>query len=227
MKNITNDRVTEYTDSLFVPISTAFDNLRKWAEEDNIPIIQRETEGLLVSLLKMNNPKRILEVGTAIGYSAGVMAMTCPKASILTLEKNQLMYEKALANIKELNLESNIEVCQCDAKEMLNALKLEVKENKRSPFDFVFIDAAKSHYTKFWLQIIQMVKKGAVIVCDNVLQRGMTADESYDTYDKHRTNIRKMREFLEYISSLPKVHTTILAVGDGVSISYIERDSEE
>lgn len=195
MKNITNDKVTEYTDSLFVPISIPFANMRVLAEENNVPIIQRETEGLLISLLKMYKPKRILEVGTAIGYSAGIIASTCPNASILTLEKSQDMYHNAIENINKLHLESQIEVCQCDAKEMLNTLKLEVKDNMRPPFDFVFIDAAKSHYTKFWLQIIQMVENGAVIVCDNVLQRGMTADETYDTYDKHRTNIRKMREF--------------------------------
>lgn len=221
MRNITNQDVVDYLDELFTPVSNELEEMRVNAESRNIPVIQRETERLLISLLEMNKPKRILEIGTAVGYSAAVFAKVRKGAEIITLEKSKPSYEEALQNIDKLNLKSDIQVIFGDAKDMINLLG---KENKNiEPFDFVFIDAAKSHYMNFWNDIKDITKKGSVIFCDNVLMRAMTVDKKYDTHDKHRTNIKNMRAFLEYITNLEDVDTSVLPVGDGVSISYKKR----
>ncbi|MEG0292208.1 MAG: O-methyltransferase [Anaerovoracaceae bacterium] len=217
MKNITNKKITDYTDSLFKGLNKKFNDLRIYAEENNIPIIQKETESLLISILQMTRPKNVLEIGTAIGYSASVMAEIINDAKIITLERSEFMYDAAIKNIEDLGHDENIDIIFGDARE-----ELEILAQNSSSFDLVFIDAAKSHYMKFWEEIRKMTKSGSIVICDNVLQRGMTVDSVYDTHDKHRTNIKNMREFLEYITSLEDVHTSILAVGDGVSISYIK-----
>jgi predicted O-methyltransferase YrrM len=115
-----------------------------------------------------------------------------------------------------------MEVYEGDAREALDKLVSEVEKGERELFDFVFIDAAKSYYLEFWHKIRKMTKSGSVVVCDNTLMRGMTVDDAFDPKDKHRTNIRNMREFMDYITGLKDVHTSILPVGDGVTISYIK-----
>ena len=106
--------------------------------------------------------------------------------------------------------------------ESLITLKKQVKCGERDPFDFVFIDAGKSHYTDFWNEVIEMVHSGSVIFADNVLMRGMTVDNKYDIHDKHRTNIKNMRAFIDTVTGDERYQTTLLPVGDGVTISFIK-----
>lgn len=222
MRNITNDAVTAYIDERFRPIDQKMWRTRLYAEDKYIPIIQRDVEGLLVSLLHLHKPKRILEIGTAIGYSGSVMAKTLPEAHIVTLERSEDMLKAAYENFKLFETEEQMEVYEGDAREALDKLVMEVESGQRELFDFVFIDAAKSYYLEFFQKIRRMIKAGSVIVCDNTLMRGMTVDDAFDPKDKHRTNIRNMREFMDYITGLKDVHTSILPVGDGVTISYIK-----
>ena len=132
------------------------------------------------------------------------------------------MLELADENIEKLGYEEEIEILCGDCLEIMKKLNgLSESGNNESGYDFIFIDAGKSHYLKFWQEAVKIVKKGGIIVCDNVFMRGMTVDSSYDIHRKHKTSIRNMREFLDYIIELENVHTSILSIGDGVSLSYI------
>ena len=112
-----------------------------------------------------------------------------------------------------------------DAREVLENLFKEVKD-ENDLYDVVFIDAAKSHYKSFWDLALPLCKPDAMIICDNVLMKGMTASDEYDPNRKYKTSIRKMREFIKYITSLEYADTCILPVGDGVSISVIDKQTE-
>ncbi|MDD6311148.1 MAG: class I SAM-dependent methyltransferase [Firmicutes bacterium] len=127
------------------------------------------------------------------------------------------MHEAAISNIENLGFSDRITALLGDAREVLEGLKGE------EPFDFVFIDAAKSHYKAFWDLAFPLCEDNALIVCDNVLMKGMTASDEFDTKHRYKTSIRKMREFLDYINNIEGVETSVLPVGDGVSISVINK----
>ncbi|MCI8283900.1 MAG: O-methyltransferase [Firmicutes bacterium] len=212
--NITNEKVIDYLDSLYRPLTPELGELRLKAEEDFVPIILRDTERFLDTMLRIVKPKRILEIGAAIGYSASCFAEICGRdTKIITLEADEKMHEKAVKNIERLGFSDQIDVIFGDARETAEGLS--------GMFDFVFIDASKSHYLEFWQAVKKNVGMGAVIVCDNVLMRAKTASSEYDPKHKFRTNIRKMREFLDYICNTDEAVTSVFAAGDGISVSYI------
>ena len=223
MRNITNERVTEYIEQKYSPLNQPMWRMRLDAENHYIPIIQRDVESMLINYLNILKPKTILEVGTAIGYSAITMSETLPEATIVTLERSPQMAEKARENFTKYNKNEKIQLMYGDAIESLIDLKEQVKSAERETFDFVFIDAGKSHYLDFWNQVIEMIHPGSVIFCDNVLMRGMTVDNRYDVRNKHKTNIKNMREFIDAITGDERYQTTLLPVGDGVTVSYIRR----
>lgn len=208
---ITNELVKEYIDGLYHPFDEYLVGLRQKGEEGHIPIILKDTETLLKVLLDMKKPKKILEVGTAIGYSSAMMAAYCPEAVIYTVENDPLYVADAKENLAKYK---NVHIVECDGRQM--------SEYIDEVFDFVFIDAAKSHYRKFWDQALKLTKKGSIIVCDNVIMKGSIADETVDKKKRFITNIKYMRQFLEYITDLEDVTTTVLAAGDGVSISVLK-----
>ncbi len=220
-RNIISDATTNYLERKFKPLNQELWRMRLDSENKYVPIIQRDVESLMIVLLDILQPNRILEIGTAKGYSMLVMANKAPNARIVSLEKNILMAQEANENIKAADLTKRADVIRGDAKKTLFELQKKVKSGVEKPFDFVFIDASKSHYKEFWDIIVEMVSDKAFIMCDNIFMRGMTIDDAYDVNDKHRTNIRKMREFLDYITAIEDIDTAILPVGDGVSISYI------
>lgn len=222
MRNITNEKVTEYIEQRYIPINQKLWRMRLDAEDKYIPIIQRDVETLMISILNILKPKNILEVGTAIGYSSVVMAKTVDDSKIITMERAPEMIEKAVETLTDFQVEDRVKILVGDARENMDLLRDQCLKGEQEKFDFVFIDGAKSHYLEFWHKLKDQVKPGAIIFCDNVLMRGMTVDNSYDIRDKHRTNIKNMREFLDYITGLKDVQTSILPVGDGVTISYIK-----
>ena len=213
--NITNEKVTDYLDGFYKIPNIQLKPWREESERKHIPIILKETERLLTCLLIMNQPTRILEIGTATGYSAVVMAKVLDKVEIVTMENNEERYLQALNNIKNMGLEDRITVKHGDAAEILKKLEKEGTEL----FDFVFIDAGKSHYKSFWDRAIKLTKEKSVIICDNVLMRATVVDKAYDPKGRHKTSIKKMQEFLEYITHIEGVETAVLASGDGISIS--------
>ncbi len=223
---ITSPLVTEFLQDYYKPLNKNLEKLREISRADKVPLIRRETEMFLNTLLELKQPRKILEIGTAIGYSAVYFATSCPHAMVYTVEKDEYMYRAARINVRQSRLETQIKVMHGDGAEAVEALKA----NGITGFDMVFIDAAKSRYQAFLDSALTVCRDGALIVCDDILQNGLTLiDQDMDPKRerKHRTNIRQMREFLEQITSDPRLSTSLNAVGDGMSVSvYHAPDGE-
>lgn len=220
--NITNDLVTEYLNGFYRPVSEELALLRRIGEKDGVPIILKETETCLNLLLTLHHPSKILEVGTAIGYSALYYAERCPDAEIFTIEKDEAAFQAAKHNIDAAGKSSQIHCLLGDGQEQIEKLR----DQGTNEFDFIFIDAAKSHYRRFLDAALTVSREGALIVSDNILQKAMTCSDTYDTQKKHKTNIRKMREYVDYISREPSLETSLLAVGDGLAVTVYRGEHE-
>ena len=218
--NITNKIITSYINTLYTGSSPKLNELRAFAEEKRVPIILKDTEGLLLNLLRIKRPERLLEIGAAVGYSACCFAEGCG-CSVTTIEADKETYETALSNVQNLGFDDKVKVLHGDAREVMENLASDISEEEL--YDVVFIDAAKSHYKAFWDLALPLCKDDALIICDNVLMKGMTASDEYDPNKKYKTSIRKMREFIKYITGLDYADTCILPVGDSVSISVIRK----
>ena len=217
--NITNTVITEYINGFYNERTTALKELRKEAEANHVPIILRDTEDLLESLVLLKKPTKILEIGAAVGYSSSFFASLDENIKVTTIEADEATYETAKANIKKLGYEDRITLLFGDAREVL--ANLEKEGNK--DYDLVFIDAAKSHYKAFWDLSMPIVKNDALVICDNILMKGMTASDEFDVKKKYKTSIKKMRDFLDYINSLEYAKTSTLSVGDGITISVLNK----
>lgn len=214
--NITNDKVTEYINGFYKPLTPKLGTLRESAEKDRVPIILRDTENFLLSLMLIKKPSCILEIGAAVGYSASFFAEAYTEVKVVTIESDQEKYYTARRNIEELGYLPRVKVLLGDAVEVMNKLY-----ESKPQFDIVFIDASKSHYKEFWDSAILMCSPGSVIVSDNVLMKAMTVSDEYDFNGKHKTNIRRMREYVEFIHTLDYCKTAVLPIGDGIAVSYI------
>lgn len=212
--NITSEFVSEYLRDFYRPVSDSLYALRLKAEQDGVPVILRETEEFLCFMMKVLHPETVLEIGTAVGYSSMVFASM--GASVITVEKDEKMAEKAAGNFELMGFSHKIRLLKGDGEEVLKSLK--EKENGLS-FDMVFIDAAKSHYKRFLDAALPLCRSGAVIISDNVLLKGTTASDSLDPNRRFKTNIKRMREYLTYISDHPRLDTAIIACGDGLALS--------
>ncbi len=221
--NITNQQVTEYLNGFYCCLDEDLEILRETGERDNVPIILRETEAVLSLLLSLKRPKRILEIGTAIGYSAVYFAKKCPEAVIYTIDKDETAVRSAKHNIDQAGLSDRIHILLGDGQEQEEKLS----DNRIGDFDFVFIDGAKSHYRRFLDSALPLCRKGALIVSDNILMRAATVSEEYDTGRKHKTNRKKMREYVEYICSSRELETSLMSVGDGLAVSIYRGENEE
>lgn len=214
MSNITNDKVLHYIEELYKPSSSFLSNLRAEAETRDIPIITRDTEMMMESIIRISKPLMVLELGTAIGYSAIFFAAIKQDLKITTLEISVKMYDEAIINIQKSGFSDRIHVLKGDAAEILNDL---------SPkFDLIFIDASKSHYKLFFDLCLNHAKSGTIIVSDNILYKGITACDSFLDSRRNKTIMRRMREYLTYITLLDSVQTSVLPVGDGVAISIVK-----
>lgn len=211
--NITNDIVTEYINNFYKPVDSAFGDLRREAEERRVPIILKETESFLAFLVNMITPKTVLEIGTAVGYSAMLFARL--GAEVITIEKDENMATIAKDNIERMGFSSRVTVLTGDGAEVVES----TMKGSNQSFDLVFIDAAKSHYKRFLDAALPLCHEGTAIVSDNVLLKAATASDMYDTKGRFKTNIKNMRLYLDYISEHPKLETVILACGDGLALS--------
>lgn len=208
------NEINAFLDSFYNPLDPHLIELRK-GEKEYVPYIRKQTETLIGILLGLHKPKRILELGTAIGYSAIFMAKKCPECMIFTVERNREAAEEARKNIEAFGLSNRIRVLEGDCLEVLESLK----EQGEGEFDLLFIDAAKSHYKEFIEESMALLNKGALILSDDVFQRGITISEKEDPEGKHKTSSKNMREYLNYITSSPIFETSILNVGDGLAIT--------
>ncbi len=211
MSNINQDYVVEYIRSL-VKDDENLKDIREYGDENQVPIIHPEVKQLLKVLVNIKKPKSVLEVGTAIGYSAMIMASSMPEdGKIYTIERNPKMIEKAEEFISEKGFDSKIEILKGEAKEILSEFN--------TPVDMVFLDGAKGHYEDFLLTIMDNLNENGIIVADNVLYKGMIATDDL-VVRRQKTIVKRMRSFLEYISERDDFETSIIPIGDGLSISY-------
>ncbi|WP_078545461.1 O-methyltransferase [Litchfieldia alkalitelluris] len=206
-----SEELITYLESLIQPRPTFIQELEAFAEENHVPIMDKITAEAILQLLRISNPKRILEIGTAIGYSAIRMGLTLPEAKIVTVERNKGRYEQAIENINTANKAEQINVLFGDALELTDEI------DKRGPYDVIFIDAAKGQYKRFFESYEGFLADQGLIITDNVLFKGLVVKEIEDK--RKRQLVDKIKMYNEWLSSHPNYVTTILPVGDGIAIS--------
>lgn len=184
--------------------------LEELALKEYIPIIQPEVVQLIKVIFKAANVKNVLEIGTAIGYSAINFAYFT-KGEITTIERSAEMAETARKNIEKCGLGNQIEVVEGDA--------LEILKNINKTYDCIFLDAAKGQYINFLPECLRILKPGGLLISDNVLYRGKVALDGFIPR-KHRTIIRNLKEYINEITE--KLETTVLPIGDGVAVSIVK-----
>lgn len=205
-----------FVESYHRSLSPELEKLRLDNENSGIPLILKETEDMLSMLLNLKKPKHILEIGTAHGYSALFFATGCPDARIVTIEKEDFMADAATANFSNSVCGNRIELLRGDAEEVLSNHLFKDK------FDFVFIDAGKTHYREYFSLAEKLCSPGAVIVCDNILINGWIYDRTLPGARRHRTNVKYMKSFLEYINNREDLTVALSSSGDGLAIIKLD-----
>jgi predicted O-methyltransferase YrrM len=186
--------------------------LEKYARETNVPIVRPQMQSLLKFLLTWGRPMKILEVGTAIGFSALLMSEYAPQGChITTIEKYEKRIPLAKENFKKAGKEDRITLLEGDAVEIL--------ADMQETFDFIFMDAAKGQYIHFLPDILRLLEPGGLLVSDNILQDGDIVESKYAVTRRNRTIHNRMREYLYALTHHEKLETVILPVADGVTLS--------
>lgn len=189
------------------------EEIKEKALEDHIPIIMDDTLEEVAKILMKKKPVKILEIGTAVGYSAICFSKYLSEGGYIdTIERDEERVKEAIQNIKDLGLENKINIFEGDALEVLPTLT--------GKYDIVFIDAAKGKYPIFLQEALRMLEKNGIIIADNILYKGYTLSD----YNKHkqRTAVRGLREYLKTLEEIANMETEILEVGDGLAISKLK-----
>lgn len=189
------------------------EKLEEQAVKDDIPIMDPVSMQFVMQLVRLQKPKRILELGTAIGYSALQIAAASPESEIVTIERDELRFKQAQENIKALQMQDRIEILFGDALEMAH----EVTE--KSPFDLLLIDAAKGQYQRFFDLYHPLILKGGVILTDNVLFKGYV-DNPNKQHPRFAKLGQKIRQYNDWLCGHSEYITSVVPIGDGVAISY-------
>ncbi|QSX08659.1 O-methyltransferase [Alkalibacter rhizosphaerae] len=218
MGQINQDYIEDYIRGLLPKRNDLLNRLEIEAAEEHVPIIHPEVAQYLEVMVRSHDYKKILEIGTAIGYSAIRFASIHHAMQVDSVELSEEMIEKAEKNIKEAGLENQIKIHPGDASQVIKTLE--------GPYDMIFLDGAKGHYVHMLEDCLRLLSPKGMIISDNVLFRGMVAS---NTVLKRRkiTIVKRMRRFLEEISADPRIHTTIIPLGDGVAVSIWNRDHME
>ena len=210
---IVNERIVSYIHSLEQSRGPFLDELRAYAEANRVPIIRREVESFLEVLLSIQRPKAILELGTAIGYSAIFMGRcVCENSRIVIIENYEKRILSAKENIKKAGMEQKICLVEGDALE-------EMKKMQSESFDFIFMDAAKAQYIYFLQEAVRLLKTGSVLVADNVLQEGDLIESRYAVTRRDRTIHARMRDYMYEVKNRQDLVTTVVPIGDGMTVS--------
>ncbi len=209
---IVNERIVSYIHSLERSNGEVCDEIEEFAHQTNVPIIRKEMESFLRVLIEIKKPKRILELGTAIGYSAILMANSMPEdCRITTIENYDKRIPIAKENFKRAGVEDKVELLEGDALEILQKLD--------EPYDFVFMDAAKAQYPVYLKEIMRLLPVGGILIADNVLQDGELVESRYAVERRNRTIHSRMREYLYEVKNMKELETTIIPIGDGITLS--------
>ncbi|MEQ8199608.1 MAG: O-methyltransferase [Clostridiaceae bacterium] len=211
MSGVTFDYMEKYLRDLIPDREGSLKELEEFAVENRVPIVQKETAKFLEFMVSFQKPERILELGTAIGYSSILMYEASKgEAHITTVERSPEMVEMANRNIQRFSLEDSIKVIEGDC--------LEVLESLEEPFDMIFMDAGKGHYNHFLPHCLRLLKDDGIIIADNVLFRGMVAS---DELVKRRkiTIVKRMRTYLDLVSKDKDLITSVIPMGDGIALT--------
>lgn len=210
MTNINHDYIDRFLIGMIPERIGILKEIEEYAKENHVPIITPDIASLLAVLIKTAKVKTILEIGTAIGYSAIHMGM-CAKEdfSITTIERNEESAALAADFIKKAGMGDNIKIITGAAEEVLNDIP--------GSFDMIFVDAAKGQYMDFMKKSIDKLRVGGLYICDNVLFRGMVADRSL-LIRRKITIVKRLKKFLSFISSCESLETVIIPIGDGISV---------
>lgn len=209
---IVDERLVTYINSLDTGNTAMLDQIEREATADYVPIIRKEMQSFLKFLLAMKKPVRILEVGTAVGFSAILMAEYDPvPCQITTIENYEKRIPIARENFKRAGKEAQIALLEGDAAEVLKTLE--------GPYDFIFMDAAKGQYIHFLPEILRLLAKDGVLVSDNVLQDGDVIESRFAVTRRNRTIHKRMREYLYTLTHSEELVTAVLPVGDGITLS--------
>jgi len=209
---IVDERLVTFINSFDSGNTEELEQIEKEAIETYVPIIRKEMQNFLKMLLAMKKPARILEVGTAIGFSAILMAEYNPAdCQITTIENYEKRIPIARENFKRVGKEQQITLLEGDAAEVL--------KNIEEPFDFIFMDAAKGQYIHFMPEVLRLLKKDGILVSDNVLQDGDIIESRYVVTRRNRTIHKRMRDYLYQLTHHEELVTSILPIGDGITVS--------
>lgn len=195
-------------------------SIKQKALENHVPILQDVSLELIEVILKIKRPNKILEIGTAVGYSAIQFSkyLEGENSKIKTIELKEDMYNIAIKNISDMQLIDKIEVINADATKYLSTL-----DEKKESYDVIFIDAAKGQYLVFLEEAIRLAKDNAVIIADNVYFHGRVLN-GYNEH-RHRTATNRLKEYIRIVTEDSRLTSTILNVGDGVAISIVNKEN--
>ncbi|WP_310259156.1 O-methyltransferase [Fictibacillus barbaricus] len=210
---LVSNEVNQYIENLIQARTQHVLQMEQYAKENDVPIMELIGMETLLTYVRLKNPKRILEVGTAIGYSAIRMSLVCSSAEIITIERDEDRFNIAKQNVAALDLQDKIHLLLGDANELQSQVE------HYAPYDFIFIDAAKGQYQNFFDHYSSMLSSDGIIVTDNILFRGFVADESGLESRRLRSLVKKIRSFNSYLMQHPDFHSTIVPVGDGMMVS--------
>lgn len=214
---IIDERMSAFIDSLDRGNTPFLDEIEKYARETQVPVIRKPMQSLLKFLLELSKPKSVLEVGTAVGFSALLMSEYAPEdCHITTVEKYEKRIPVAKENFRRAGREDRISLLEGDAAEILGTLE--------GSYDLIFMDAAKGQYIHFLPDVLRLLAAGGLLVSDNVLQDGDIIESRYAVTRRDRTIHARMREYLYELKHHPKLETVILPVGDGVTLSIKKAD---
>lgn len=191
--------------------------MEKYAEEYNVPIIEKDSIKFIMKYIKLNNVKEILEIGTAIGYSGILMASVDDNIELTTIERDEKRYMEAIKNVKKCGLEKRIEVVFQDA--------LDVNLIGRT-YDLIFIDAAKGQYIKFFEKFSHYLSPNGVIITDNIKFHGLVGKRTEDMSKNLNSLVSKIENYIEFLKTNKEYTTKFYDIGDGLSISYRNNDEK-
>ena len=216
---IVDERIVTFINSLDTKNSELLETIEREARADDVPIIRREMQSFLKVLLLLKKPANILEVGTAVGFSALLMSEYIPAGSrITTIENYGKRIPVARNNFRRAGKEDRITLIEGDAAEVLKTLE--------GSYDFIFMDAAKGQYIHFLPEIMRLLPPGGCLVSDNVMQDGDVIESRFAVERRNRTIHARMREYLYELKHHEKLETSVIPLGDGVAVS-VKKDEKE
>ena len=208
---IINEDILHYLRTEQKQLTGSLGELEELAHENGVPVIPHETVVFLQFLLKQKQPKNVLEIGTAIGFSASLKAETLGEdAKITTIDRFPVMIEKAKKNFEKLGLTDQVTLLEGDAADLLSSLE--------GPYDFIFMDSAKSKYITFLPECLRLLSDDGVLMVDDVFQAGTVLQPIEEIPRKNRSIHRHLNEFLEEITKSSELTSTLLPLGDGVAL---------